>query len=509
MTTPSSAKSKSDLWWWSALLLAVLAILIINPVGFLGGGNDDWQYVNAANCWRAHGPCLPHDHWQARWPVIAPIALFTWLFGENRLAVSIGPLLASVSCLFLLTAIGNRVFGRPIGWLAALLLLLTPVFAIQIVQPSVEATELAFILAAAYAAVRWSERGGWQWSFLAGLSWALAFQVRETAIAAAILLGAYALWRRRPTAVEALAAALGGALPFAIEFIVFAVSTGDPFWRRTLALHHTLIKSSELLGPADPGHTPFFNKAYIANWKRGAGIHVHWTIDGFLNLFASSQTGLSLVFVPVLAAFGAATGSRRIAQQSLVLWAAGILYAAVLIYALAVDPKPRMMYPAFALTCTALALLTWALWRNGRALFAAALWAIQAGGTVAMLLAFPTFWKADTLAASWIRQFPNQIEADDNTRKQLQLVAEARGLPGLESNRSMLLYSSRFGCFDCERAAMDPGAFKLVRQFYFIRLHQVDRRLRGSLCLYAYNRPISGSQMRRAFKRTELVPGSK
>ena len=67
---------------WLILGLAFVGIVSINPIGFIGGGWDDWQYLDAARCWRAHGPCLPHNHWQGRWPVIAPIALSTGLLAK-------------------------------------------------------------------------------------------------------------------------------------------------------------------------------------------------------------------------------------------------------------------------------------------------------------------------------------------------------------------------------------------------------------------------------------------
>ena len=73
--------------WLVALVISLALILIINPVGFLGGGLDDWHYLNAARCWAAHGPCLPQDHWQGRWPVVAPIGASIFLLGENRFSV--------------------------------------------------------------------------------------------------------------------------------------------------------------------------------------------------------------------------------------------------------------------------------------------------------------------------------------------------------------------------------------------------------------------------------------
>lgn len=108
-------------------------ILSVNPIGFMGDGWDDWQYLEAARCWRAHGPCLPHDHWQGSWPVIAPLAAITLLFGKSRLTVGIAPLTASIICLVLIAKVGNHLAGRPAGFVAALLFQTAPALSIQLV----------------------------------------------------------------------------------------------------------------------------------------------------------------------------------------------------------------------------------------------------------------------------------------------------------------------------------------------------------------------------------------
>ena len=105
----------------------LLAYTLINPVGFLGGGWDDWEYLNAARCWVAHGPCLPTNHWQGRWPLIAPLAASIKLFGESRASIGLPSLLATTVCLPPLSLIGNRLFGAPVGYAGALFFLLTPI----------------------------------------------------------------------------------------------------------------------------------------------------------------------------------------------------------------------------------------------------------------------------------------------------------------------------------------------------------------------------------------------
>jgi 4-amino-4-deoxy-L-arabinose transferase-like glycosyltransferase len=480
-------------WWALALLLAVGAVLLINPIGYIGGGLDDWQYLNAARCWREFGPCLPHDHWQARWPVIAPIAAFTALFGESRATVGAMPLLESTACLLLIAAIGNRMFGRPVGWIAALLMLATPVFAIQLLQPSVEAVELAWLLAGFLTLLFWDERRKWHLAFLAGLCFSMAIQVRETAAVGALLAFAYVLTRtERPGVRDLLFAASGFLLPFAIEFLLFWSSTSDPFWRRRLDLQHTLIASSELKTAPDPNHGPLLNKSYIANWKPAAGIHVHWTVDGILNLLASGQSGLSLLLTPLLAliARGEGDGAAKTAAR---LWLLALGYACVLIYVLAVDPKPRMMFAPFAMTNVALALLCCRLFRRSRAIVIVS--CLTSASLCAVLLyAYPSDLMMERSAKAWIAAHPGQIEIDGNTRRHLALVPAAAALPGLDARRPYLLYRSAEPCEQWVRRNGQPGQFTVAAEAAATRVAWVEERL-GPLCLLHYDRPRGAKRL--------------
>ena len=63
----------------------LFALVLPNPVGYVGGGGDDWYYVQAARCVAAHGWCVPDTHWAARWPLVAPMGLALRLFGDGVL----------------------------------------------------------------------------------------------------------------------------------------------------------------------------------------------------------------------------------------------------------------------------------------------------------------------------------------------------------------------------------------------------------------------------------------
>lgn len=491
------------------MLLAGLTILIllINPVGFIGGGMDDWQYLNAARCWREFGPCLPHDHWQARWPVIAPIALLSSVFGESRTTVELPFLIAALSCVLLLVRVGNRLFGSPIGWIAAAFLLLTPVFALQLMEPSVEAIELGFMLAGLFFLLRWLDDPNSSTAFGAALLFSMAIQVRETSLTAAAFAVGIALIAKPQAALKySVTAMFGFAIPFVTEFVWFWAATGDPFWRLKLDLGHTQIPSSELRGPIDHTRGPLFNRNYIAHWKFQPGIHVHWLLDGLLNLFANAYAGLSLALVPLLALFARARGERKVALTALRIWALAMLYACVLIFVFAVDPKPRMMMVPLCLTNMALALLLWHL----RDLFRATCIAITAVcGSVAgvLLITAPSLLAAEQASAQWIAAYPGKIEIDENTRRHLALIPSAQNLPGVDSQSEFLIYKSVDACDEwlsvnglprdsLETIASVPG------ERWRWPVHVFWPGISHPLCLYRYQHPIAGEAIRTAFRRS-------
>jgi hypothetical protein len=493
--------------WWIALIAAFGLMMLINPSGFIGGGQDDWHYLQAARCLREHGLCLPHDHWEARWPVVAPIAFFTHLLGESRFSVSIAPATASFCALILLALIGNRLFRRPVGWIAALLLLLTPAFAVQLSQPSVEATELCFIFAGFLALLKWQERSDLLWAFASGLLFSLAIQVRETAFVAAPFAFAYlCVGKPKPKLLDLLPASVGFALPFLAEFAWFALSVGDPFYRLELSIRHTQIWSSELLGPIDKTHSPFFNKSYIANWRMEPGIHVYWAIDGLLNLFVNGLAGLSLPFVTMTLLFGRTKIGLDVWRKGLTLVLTAIAYMACLIYPFAVDPKARMMLVALSMTNLALALVFLRLREIGHALVAYAL--LFAAAILGIILQYGHQRSSliEMAASRWISLYPCQIEIESSTRKYLALVPSARPLPNLDAEKPLLLFASAKSCRNWVKASgLSRSDITIVGTAKNTRIDLPG--VGGELCLLHYERSIPGEKMKSIIDRVRLLEG--
>ena len=492
-----------DLNSWLLLGLALLAVLVINPIGFLGGGGDDWQYLNAARCWRSHGPCLPQNHWQGRWPIIAPLAAIIQLFGESRLTVSIAPLAASALCLVLLALLGNRWLGRPVGFLAAFLLLTVPAFSIQLLDPSVEATELTFGLFSAFAIGKWTERGGRRWPLLAGLSMGLAVQVRETAAIAALLAGGFIAYNRKSAQLTRWGVALAGFLaPLLIEMLLFWVVAGDPFYRRRQGIAHTQIPSTELLGPIDRNHPPFFNPAYIAHWRREPGIHLHWLVDGLINFFANPKAGFLLGSIPVLLLFYRRLLGERTVSVIWRIYGAAMLYIGALIYALAVDPKPRMIVFSLAACALALASIIVALIRAKRLLVAGALLASHLGIGLFILVIYQRTFPVEAPARAWIARYPGKIETTFNTRRVLALVSEAQQLPLLSGRTTMFMVDSDVDCSEWQQKA-DPTATVIVDHVPMSRGRMLNPTLKGELCLFGLRRRMTGTELLAMSARAE------
>ncbi|MDP8994714.1 MAG: glycosyltransferase family 39 protein, partial [Pseudomonadota bacterium] len=266
------------------LALAAVAVAALNPVGYIGGGTDDWQYLVAAECWAESGACLPHDHWSARWPLIAPMAGALALFGESRFTVGLVPFLFALAALFLLCCILERLFGRTAAVIGGAALLTTPVFALSLVRPNVDVVELAFLLGALAAALAALDRRNPVFAAVAGGALALAVLTRETSFVFAAL---FALWFLRSPASDRkilIWAAPGFALPLAAEIGTYWLAAGDPLRRLALAFNHTRIPSTELSPAVDVSRSPLFNPDFIAGWKRSNGIEIHWTVDPVLNL---------------------------------------------------------------------------------------------------------------------------------------------------------------------------------------------------------------------------------
>jgi hypothetical protein len=232
----------------------------------------------------------------------------------------------------------------------------------------------------------------------------------------------------------------------ALDMAIYGVVSGDPLHHFRLALGHGGIPSAELDPHVDTTRSPLFNPDYIAGWRREAGIGWWWPIDPWLNLIASPRIGIGLIGLALAAANGwrslPAVWARRI---KLIL--GGVLIVSLgLVYALAVDPKPRMFLALAAAIALTLAALTVAASRHGRGLLAACIAVLVILSGLLTLSRIPGTRALEARGRQWIAANPQKIEIDPHALTTLTLLPEARALPGPGSGKPLRLQATLKGC---------------------------------------------------------------
>ncbi len=331
-------------------LAAALTLVVLAPVGYVGGAWDDIHYLEAARCTAAHGFCVPDDHWGRRFPLVAPVGFVLALFGESRQALWVVPLVYSLAAVMLLTATVQRTFGQSAALIAGFLFAVTPVFSERILHLGVDIAEFTFLAAAAFCFRMTVEKRTIVWVLLAGLAASLAVLTRPTSLALLpVIAAAFVLSGQKH---RLLPFGLAFAAPLIAEGLCYWIAAGDPFLSWRLSLAHTTIPTDQLAPGVNLAERPFLNVAFIDNWRPASGIEVHWTVDAFLNLVANGAVMVLPVAIALLVFH-----RRRLGQPEAGGWAllflvgAAAFYFAALVYGLAIDPKPRMFLPVAAIAC--------------------------------------------------------------------------------------------------------------------------------------------------------------
>lgn len=487
-------------------LFLFIACIALNPVGFIGGDADDLQYLEAARCWQQNGVCVPQDHWQGRWPIVASLSAVISLLGEARWTIAIPTLVASFACLILFFDLASQLFGKLAGRMAATLLAIAPVFVLQALDPNVDSIELAFILGGFAALVRSRDTGGLIWPALCGLSFGLALQTRETVLAVApIAMIAFACVHPIKRGLRPwLVAGAALALPFLIEAIVFALQTGDPFWRRRLSVGHTELNTTELKGRSHVSGLPFFNRELIENWRHEPGLSLHWIVDGLLNLIINPRTAGLFVLLPFLWPMSRSYLRERERRLIGFLVLAAVVHAAVITYAFAIDPKPRMMLPALAAAALALGPMFCALLRN-RPIFGRALLCALVTISAASILSGYRSDRADRIAAEWISRDGNRIETPRQTHRRMTFQPGAGSLAPMTSDRPLLMVQVNSSCGGwLDEMGIDRKSLPIVRSASLGTYPASIIEKQAHFCLFRYEDRRAEGSLRRALGSREL-----
>lgn len=419
---------------WAPAILILSLLPLLGSVGYLGGGGDDWYYLEAARCLVQNGVCVPATHWATRWPLVAPLASALALFGESRTSVAIVPFLYAVAATILLAENVKRRFGGSAATFAAVAMVLTPAFFAPVLQPSVDIPELAWILAALLAGQLSLERGSATAAVACGAALGLAILTRATALAflVPLALGWLALPRSRRGLAIPVAMAMIAVL--AADGFFYGLAAGNPLLGWSLSLHHTAIPSTELAPGVDLSKSALFNIDFIRHWRRGMGIEVHWTVDPLLNLLADPRCGLTLVGAMLLAVARRKDLAVRDPKRWLA-WAAAaaLIHFLVLTFVLATDPKPRMFLFEIAVAAAVIGVICSNRKREARPLIAAVLLTLIACRALLMSYDVIDLSAASRTAERWASARRDGLAVDEWTRRTFALVPAVRVLPSSET----------------------------------------------------------------------------
>lgn len=427
------------------VMVAELLIALINPIGYRGGGSDDYYYLEAARCWVAQGsPCLPATHWAARLPIVAPVAAALGALGETRSGLAGVALFHGLAALWLFMTLVARQFGRTQAVLAGFALAVTPIFAANMASLNIDMVELAWALAALLCLQQAALGNDRRWALAAGMMLGVAIIARTTSLLL-LPIGGLGLILIPSLRRFIMPAAVGLVAVLALDALRYGAMTGDLLHGWRLALGHAQLPSTQIAAPLGGQESPLFNRHLIAGWHRDMGLELHWSIDGLLNLLAHPFVGLTL--------FGAAAlllVERKVAPRSLWLLAgAGALDALGLIYALAIDPAPRMFLLLLCAGAAIIGVLGAGLWRRGAGGKLAISLALALSAALSVRVVHDSYGlvQAAPILAAWAAEKPRETAIDETTRRAFPFDPVLTALPVVPAlDRTRLVALSNDAC---------------------------------------------------------------
>lgn len=351
-------------------LVAVSWIAVsIRPVGFMGGGFDDIQYVNAAAQWMQDFPYVGTTHWALRHPfVLQLVALLNAGFKlpSQLLIISFVwyGLVLSVAYVVI-----RALAGVVVAFFSCLMIGTSPVVVELATSIAPDLVEFCLVLGAVSIVLLASQRKlPSAFLVISGLLLGLAWLTRETAGAAILLI--VMLFVFRPTLPTRDYVLLGMAIVavIAAETIWLWSATGDVLYRMHVDMRHVLVPSAHLVGGvASPSEIPILNPSMMSRWVGSSPIKVAWFLDPYLAFFTDRQFGVIFVVLPAVAIF---LWRQEVSENEKVLVSVlaqlGILSFLFSTYVLSIRPQARYYLSAVFAACVVLGVFLGKLWFNQR-----------------------------------------------------------------------------------------------------------------------------------------------
>ena len=222
-------------------LLLILAVsLALRIVFFLGlCVADDFAYCGFVNKILAEEPYFTSESEfrSLRWPVILPVVLSFWMFGQSEVAAVWGSFVYSLGGILVLFLIGRRLFGDRVGLYSAMLLAVFPgdvLYATKL-MPDIAISfymGLAVLFFIEGEAAPDRRRAMWLYG-LCGLAMFGAFRCRVTAVYFFLFFLVFSFsGHRLKRGVWLIFGAFG--LSLGLLYLFYAIKTGNPFYELSL-----------------------------------------------------------------------------------------------------------------------------------------------------------------------------------------------------------------------------------------------------------------------------------
>lgn len=230
------------------LVLAAVLILSLSWTGFTA--SDDSYYIAAGRGWLHDFPFVAEYFGTMREFVAVPIALSFRLLGDTEFAAVLPTALYFFATVLLTYAALTRLVGPHAAFVAALLMLTVPLFALKATIPSADLPEL-FFAALSFWMFWWAcgrARRGWL-LFGAGMAAGAAALSHELALALPLFYACLFLVGFRLPRIQYFLILFGFLAVIGLNVAYYWTLTGDPLYRLHLVLEGTTVSVDRVAVP--------------------------------------------------------------------------------------------------------------------------------------------------------------------------------------------------------------------------------------------------------------------
>jgi 4-amino-4-deoxy-L-arabinose transferase-like glycosyltransferase len=226
--------------------VVALASWWVSWIGYQGWGLDDAHYLLAAEHWASEPPYVGGTHWELRLGFVLPLAAAIKLLGYNETALLLAPALFYAALLLVNYFFVSVLVGRIQGLYAAVLTASVPLVSAWATTPRVAIAEAFYLTLAFWCFAIVALKGGRAatWLSASGVCFGLAWLSRESSIGFALAFVVLFLVGRPVRRQHYVWLAGGAALVLVLELGFYAATTGNPFYRLYIDLHHGVITAS-------------------------------------------------------------------------------------------------------------------------------------------------------------------------------------------------------------------------------------------------------------------------